>query len=190
MKTPVLIVVITSVVVLCTLPAIYIFLAFHTHKERQRWKVDYDRAVKRIEAEAQNNPRPASAATHTSIYSSKAPGRAPSARQSYYYYHHHQQPQAPARPAPAHNPRAAPPRPPRELSVSRSSRNYLPQADTVPRGRTEGVGRSVARPAPGSRPTTRSGGTEWTSSGGSERQKQEQVSQQIALQLLLNPSVF
>lgn len=165
MKTPVLIVVITSVVVLCTLPAIYVFLAYHTHKERQRWKVDYDKAVKIIEAEAQNNPRPASAATYSSIYSSAAPGRASSARQSY-YHPHHQQPQAPARPAPVHNPRAAPPRAPRELDVSRSSRNYLPQADAAPRSRTT------------------------TSSGGSESRKQEKLSEQIALQMLLNPNQF
>lgn len=188
MKTPVLIVVIASLVVLCTLPAIYIFLAYHTHKERQRWKVDYDKAVKRIEVEAQNSPRPASAATHSSIYSSAAPGRASSARQS--YYHGQQQPQAPARPAPVHNPRAAPPRPSREQNVSRSSRNYLPQADAAPRAAPEGVGRSVAGPVPGSRTTTRSGGTAWTSSSGSEKRKQEQVSQQIALQLLLDPSQF
>lgn len=97
MKTPVLIVICASAAVLCTLPAIYLFLAYHTYKERKGWRVDYDKAVKRLEAEQQRNPRPMSTATPDRTYSSAERGRAPV--------------RAPARPGSAYNPRAAPPRP-------------------------------------------------------------------------------
>jgi len=184
MKIPVLIVVIASVVVLCTLPAIYIFLACHTHKERKRWKVAYDKQVKNIEAEEQRNPRPASTATY-SIYYSTAPGRAPSAQHSY-YHRHYQQPRALARPAPVHNLRAAPPRSPRELNVSRSSRTHPLQADAAPRATPGGVGRSLATPAPGSGTTTRSNGVRRRSSSSSSERQQKQ----IALQTFRSQAAF
>ncbi|KAG6363235.1 hypothetical protein INS49_008331 [Diaporthe citri] len=174
MKTPVLIVIIASVVVLCTLPALYVFLAYHTYRERQRWKVDHDMALDKMEAEGRRNPRAASAASH-SISSSSGLGRAPSAQHS---HHRQQQSSAPARPAPAHNPRWAPPRPPRELDVFKSSRDHLSsQADAAPRAVPQGSGRSINRPAPGSTTTRKSSGA-GKSSRASGKQKQQQQQQQ------------
>lgn len=175
MKTPVLIVIIASVVVLCALPALYIYLAYHTYRERQRWKVDHDAALEKMEAEVRLNPRAASAASH-SIYSSSAPGRASSSAQ----HHHQRQTPAPSRPAPAHNPQSAPPRPPRELDVFKSSRDHVSsQADAAPRAASQGGGTSNTRPAPGSRTTTT---TTWSSGAGRSRagfgKKQEQEQEQ------------
>lgn len=146
MKTPVLIVIIASCVVLCALPAIYIFLAYQTYKERQRWKVDHNTALEKLEAEARRGQQPASAA----------------AASAQHHQHHHrdqthqQHPRAPARPAPAHIPGWAPPPPPRELDVFKSSRAHLSsQADAAPRAAPQGSGKS-ARPAPGTRASARS----------------------------------
>jgi hypothetical protein len=143
MKTPVLIVLIASVVVLLTLPAAYLFLAYHTHRERDKWRTDYDRQVKNIEAQERSNPRPASTTTSRELYSvTPIAGRAPPAHNNQ-PHHHKQQSQALARPAPVHNPPTA--RPHRELNLSASSRT-LAHAHAAP----EGIAGS-ARPAPGSR---------------------------------------
>lgn len=169
MKTPVLIVIIASVVVLCTLPALYIFLAYHTYRERQRWKVDHDVAVEKMEAEA--------SATSHRIYSSSAQGRAPPAVH-YHNHNHRQQPPAPPRLAPTHNSWAPPP-PPLELDVFQSSRNHLSsQADAAPRAVPQGSGRSNNRPTPGLRTTKKSGGAGRSSRGSREKQQQQQQQQE------------
>lgn len=48
---PVLIVVIVSAVVLLSLPAMFVFLAYHTHKQRRGWKEEHDRAVRSLDRE-------------------------------------------------------------------------------------------------------------------------------------------
>lgn len=50
-KYPVLVVVIASAVVLISLPAMFIFLAYHTHRAQMGWKEEHDRAVRSIEQE-------------------------------------------------------------------------------------------------------------------------------------------
>ncbi|ROW14781.1 hypothetical protein VPNG_03754 [Cytospora leucostoma] len=51
MVDPVLIVVIVSAVVLLSLPTMFIFLAYHTHKQRKGWKEEHDRAVRSLDRE-------------------------------------------------------------------------------------------------------------------------------------------
>lgn len=151
MKTPVLIVIIASCVVLCALPAIYIFLAYQTYKERQRWKADHDTALEKLEAEARRGLQPASASAASAQHQ----------HHQHHHQHHHgqthqQRATAPVRPAAAHIPGWAPPPPPRELDVFRSSRAHLPsQADAAPRPAPQGSGKST-RPVPGTRTPARS----------------------------------
>lgn len=175
MKTPVLIVIIASVVVLCALPALYIFLAYHTYRERQRWKLDYDAALEKMEAEGRRNPRAASAASH-STHSSSGPGRVPSSAQHHHNHRHQRQTPAPSRPAPVHIPQWAPPAPPRELDVFKSSRDHLSsQAGAAPRAAPQSGERSNTRPAPGSRTTTtRSRGAGRSSRGPGKKQQEQQ----------------
>lgn len=184
-----LIVIIASAVVLCALPAFYIFLAYHTYKERQRWKVDHDMAIEKMEAEGRRTPRAASAASHSINSSSSGPGRAPSSQ--HYSSNHHKQPPAPSRPAPAHNPRWAPPRPPRELDVFKSSRDQLSsQADAAPRATPQGSSaRNIKTPAPGSRATTRGSGG-GRSSRGSEKQKHQKQQELQASQPRPSSSIY
>lgn len=185
MKTPVLIVVIASVVVLCTLPAVYLFLAYYTYRERQRWKLDHDRALEKMELEGRCSPRAASAVTTRSILSSPAPGRASSSAQQHYDYRYHpqRQPHTPARPAPIHNPNARPPRPPRARNVvkPRSSQAHLSQADAVPLATLDGSGRT-RRTAPGSKTRTGSAGADWSSRGsGRKESAHEATSDEVSV---------
>lgn len=142
MKTPVLIVVIASVVVLSALPALYLFLAYHTHREREGWKTDHDRALEKIEHEVRRSRRVAgdgAASAGSGAFSSAAPGRAPSSVQQ---QRHHPRGAAPAQAS------RAPPR--EELNMPRSSRNYLSQAsndEDAPRA----ASKRGRRPAPSTR---------------------------------------
>ncbi|KAL1846880.1 hypothetical protein Daus18300_014104 [Diaporthe australafricana] len=170
MKTPVLIVVVASGVVLCILPAIYIFLAYHTHRERQSWKADHDRALDKVEHEVRRNRRfardaPVVVAGGATLPNtiSPAPARALSAQ--------HQQRKQRQQNAPK------PPPPRRGPNVSRSSHTRLSQVDhaaaaplapppTPPRG---------GRPAPRTRRSSVTG-TGRSNPGSKKKQQQQQQS--------------
>ncbi|KAJ0121579.1 hypothetical protein J7T55_008744 [Diaporthe amygdali] len=162
MKTPVLIVVIASVVVLSALPALYLFLAYHTHREREGWKTDHDRALEKIEHEVRRSRRLAgegAAGAASGAFSSAAPGRAPSSVQQ---QRHHPRGAAPAQAS------RAPPR--EELNVPRSSRNHLSQASSDDNNAPRAASKRGRRPAPSTRRRSIGAGGGGRSIRGSEQQ--------------------
>lgn len=53
--SPILIVVIAASAVLLSLPAMFLVLAWHTHRQRAGWKEEHDRAVESIDQERQSS---------------------------------------------------------------------------------------------------------------------------------------
>ncbi|ROV97600.1 hypothetical protein VSDG_04554 [Cytospora chrysosperma] len=53
--SPILIVVIAASAVLLSLPAMFLVLAWHTHRQRVGWKEEHDRAVESIDQERQSS---------------------------------------------------------------------------------------------------------------------------------------